>query len=73
MDLFNFSIPYLAEQVSNMLLHFVGKGSPISPLTANDIENFSKLKDAALMDDKARAKAERLETLRQKVKAIARM
>jgi serine/threonine-protein phosphatase 2B catalytic subunit len=34
MDLFGFSIPYLAEQVSNMLLNFIGRGSPISPLTS---------------------------------------
>ena len=64
MDLFNFSIPYLAEQVSNMLLHFVGKGSPMTPLTPKENEDFSKMKDGAMMDDKARAKAERLEALR---------
>ena len=56
-----------------MLLHFIGKGSPITPLTAKENEEFSKMKDAAIMDDKARAKAERLEALRQKIKAVARM
>ncbi len=64
MDLFNFSIPYLAEQVSNMLMHFIGKGSPITPLTTKENEDFSKMKDGIVMDDKARAKAERLEALR---------
>jgi hypothetical protein len=31
------------------------------------------LEGAPVMDDKARAKAERLETLRKKIKAVARM
>lgn len=31
------------------------------------------MKEGAVVDDKARAKAERLETLRQKIKAVARM
>ena len=37
--------------------------------------NFKKkmMEAAPVMDDKARAKAERLETLRQKIKAVARM
>ena len=75
MDLFGFSIPYLAEQVSNMLLNFVGRGSPISPLTSYEDQDFHKkmLEGGPAMDEKARAKAERLETLRQKIKAVARM
>jgi hypothetical protein len=47
-----------------MLLNFVGRGSPMTPLTSKEHEDFSKLKDSAALDDKARAKAERLETLR---------
>jgi len=34
MDLFSFSIPYLAEQVTNMLLSIVGRGAQIEPLAA---------------------------------------
>ena len=72
MDLFSFSIPYLAEQVTNMLLHFVGKGSPITPLTPAEIVNFTKMLTSEEAE-KAKKKAERLEALRNKIKAFARM
>ena len=57
-----------------MLLNFVGRGSPISPLTySEDVDFKKKMQEGVAMDEKARAKAERLETMRQKVKAMARM
>ncbi len=72
MDLFSFSIPYLAEQVSNMLISVVGRGnSGISPLTSTEKKGF----DQAIKTDEEiiKKKAEKLEILRNKVKAIARM
>jgi hypothetical protein len=56
-----------------MLLHFVGKGSPLTPLTSKEQEDFTKLKEVAMLDDKAKAKAERRENLRRKIMAIGRM
>ena len=70
MDLFSFSIPYLAEQVSNMLLQFVAKNSPMTPLTSKEQEDFSKMKENAMMDDKLKAKIEKREHLRRKILAV---
>ena len=72
MDLFSFSIPYLAEQVSTMLMSVVGKGnSGVSPLTSSEKKEF----DQAIKTDEEiiKKKAEKLEILRNKVKAIARL
>ncbi len=72
MDLFSFSIPYLAEQVSNMLLSVVSRDKAgISPLSKTEKTDFDK---AIKADEEAqKKKAEKLEILRNKVKAIARM
>jgi serine/threonine-protein phosphatase 2B catalytic subunit len=69
MDLFSFSIPYLAEQVSSMLISVVGKSHTISPLTVSEHTSFKK----ALDNGKEEKKGEKIEILRNKVKAIARM
>ena len=69
MDLFSFSIPYLAEQVSSMLISVVGKSHAISPLTVSEQSSFQK----ALDNDNKEKKTEKIEILRNKVKAIARM
>ena len=46
----------------------------MAALSAKEDEDFhKKLKEGVQMDEKARAKAERLEALRQKIKAFARM
>jgi serine/threonine-protein phosphatase 2B catalytic subunit len=74
MDLFSFSIPYLAEQVSGMLVSVVGKSQGgISPLTQSEKTGFVQaLKDNEI-DEANKKKIEKLEILRNKVKAIARM
>ena len=59
-----------------MLLSVVGKGSPMTPLSARENADFSKLmtpKEVENSDEKAKKKAERLEILRNKIKAVARM
>ena len=57
-----------------MLLRFVGKGSPFTPLTAKEKENFEMMAENATVDDeKAKKKAEKMENLRQKILAIGRM
>lgn len=52
MDLFGFSIPYLSEQVTNMLFFFAGKSSAVDKLTTSikgveDMGNIKKMLDAA--------------------------
>jgi hypothetical protein len=69
MDLFSFSIPYLAEQVSSMLISVVGKSHTISPLTVSEQTSFQKALDSTIEEKKT----EKIEILRNKVKAIARM
>jgi len=39
MDLFTFSVPYLAEQVTGMLFSLVGRGSPNAKLSVNEEKN----------------------------------
>lgn len=79
MDLFCFSIPYLAEQVTNMLLSIVGRGGHIEPLAAKeeheegiDLQKMM-LKDTGAVEDEEKKKAERIEILRNKIKAVARL
>jgi hypothetical protein len=75
MDLFGFSIPYLAEQVTNMLFSIVGKGGSLDRLTTKggDDDAFKKMLDASSGDDEVKRKAERREALRNKIKAVARL
>ena len=74
MDLFSFSIPYLAEQVSSMLVSVIGKSQGgLSPLTASEKTGFVQALKENEMDEAAKKKSEKLEILRNKVKAIARM
>lgn len=74
MDLFSFSIPYLAEQVSSMLVSVIGKSQGgISPLTPTEKTGFVQaLKDNEI-EEASKKKMEKMEILRNKVKAIARM
>jgi len=76
MDLFGFSIPYLAEQVHNMLFALIGKGGHVSPLSSKELEkvDFTKLmlKDTGVQSEEKK-KSERMESLRNKIKAVARM
>ena len=79
MDLFGFSIPYLAEQVSNMLLSIVGRGASQSePLAAaKEVEDVDikklMLKDASMVKEEEKKKSERIEVMRNKIMAVARM
>ena len=52
-DLFAWSIPFLAEKVAEMLLAIVGRNTAYSPMSAKDLEqiDFSKLKKDASKTD----------------------
>ena len=83
MDLFGFSIPYLAEQVTNMLFSIVGRTGAIEKTdklattakvgAAEDIDNIKKMLDSVKMGDEEKRKQERREALRNKIKAVARL
>lgn len=79
MDLFGFSIPYLAEQVTNMLFSIVGKGGALEKLSttvkgdSHEMDFKKMLKEAAMGDDEQKKKQERKEALRNKIKAVARL
>lgn len=77
MDLFGFSIPYLAEQVTTMLFSIVGRSGALDKLATakpvEDIDNIKKMLDAAKLSDEEKRKQERREALRNKIKAVARL
>lgn len=70
-DLFTWSIPFLAEKVTEMLFSIVGSNIAYSPNSAKELENidFSKL----MKDYSVEEKKERGEILRTKVKTVARL
>lgn len=71
-DLFTWSIPFLADKVTEMLFSIVGRNTAYSPASSKELEHidFSKLlKDYG----KEESKSERSEILRTKVKSVARM
>lgn len=71
-DLFTWSIPFLADKVTEMLYSIIGRNVAYSPANSKELEHidFSKL----LKDyNKEESKIERSEILRTKVKTVARM
>ncbi len=71
-DLFAWSIPFLADKVTEMLFSIVGRNASYSPASSKELEHidFSKL----LKDyNKEASKAERGEILRAKVRSVARL
>ena len=71
-DLFTWSIPFLADKVTEMLFSIVGRNAAYSPVSSKELEHidFSKLlKDYS----KEESKIERLDILRTKVRSVARM
>lgn len=77
MDLFGFSIPYLSEQVTNMLFSIIGRTGALDRLQttkgADDIGQIKKMLDSATATDEEKRKQERREALRNKIKAVARL
>jgi hypothetical protein len=62
MDLFGFSLPYLAEQVSNMLISIVDKNSGLDGLSPASLEDFNKHMNKLTIEEEK--KADKLEKLR---------
>ena len=70
-DLFSWSMPFLAEKITEMLYNIVGNND-FSPTTNKELDNidFNKvLKDSSQVEDHN----ERIDILRTKVKSIARL
>lgn len=70
-DLFSWSIPFLAEKVTEMLYSIVGSNQAFSPVSSRELENidFQQL----LKDSSKETGESKLEILRTKVKTVARL
>lgn len=70
-DLFTWSIPFLAEKVSEMLYAIVGSNNAYSPVSAKELE---RIDFSQLLKDSSKEKGElKKEILRTKVKTVARL
>lgn len=70
-DLFTWSLPFLAEKVTEMLYAIVGANTAFSPRSAKELDNIDFGK---IMKDPAKESGEeKLEILRTKVRTVARL
>ena len=71
-DLFTWSMPFLAEKITEMLYSIVGANQAYSPKSTKELENidFAKIMRDATKDENEH---ERMEVLRAKVRSVARM
>jgi hypothetical protein len=71
-DLFTWSMPFLAEKITEMLYSIVGSNAAFSPKSAKELENIDFhqiMKDS----QKEATESERMDVLRAKVRSVARM
>lgn len=71
-DLFTWSMPFLAEKITDMLFNIIGKDSEFSPKTAKEAQQVDfkmVLKDASKEPEESKA----ANILRSKVRSIARL
>ena len=71
-DLFTWSMPFLAEKITDMLFNIIGTNDSFSPKTAKEIDNVDLTK---VLKDSHQAPDEesKINSLRNKVKSIARL
>lgn len=74
MDLFKWSVPFLMEKVSDMMLHIVKKGSNVEDIEGQvDVKALLNTQVNEVLEDKAAAKLRKKEAIRAKVRAIGKM
>jgi len=68
-DLFTWSMPFLAEKVTEMLFNIIGRNEAFSPKTSKELDEIDFTKLVA----KGPSQEDKYEVLRTKVKSIARL
>jgi serine/threonine-protein phosphatase 2B catalytic subunit len=72
-DLFSWSMPFLAEKITDMLFNIISKNDDFSPKTAKEVDNFHFTESTEQADSSNNEDSKATNILKNKVRSIARL